>query len=61
MDGADAATLQRELSEVGKGKAEEIVVYQEGNAPLSLVCELLEVKGVGKAILDRNREKLETA
>ncbi|MBI6618886.1 helix-hairpin-helix domain-containing protein [Pseudomonas corrugata] len=59
LNGADAATLQRELSGIGKGKADAIVAYRESNGPFSSVDELLEVKGIGKAILDRNRDKLE--
>ncbi|MET3454064.1 MULTISPECIES: ComEA family DNA-binding protein [Pseudomonas] len=59
LNGADAATLQRELTGIGKGKAEAIVAYRESNGPFSSVEELLEVKGIGKAILDRNRDKLE--
>ncbi|MBD0702826.1 MULTISPECIES: ComEA family DNA-binding protein [Pseudomonas] len=59
LNGADAATLQRELTGIGKGKAEAIVAYRESNGPFSSVEELLEVKGIGKAILDKNRDKLE--
>ncbi|WP_434572763.1 ComEA family DNA-binding protein [Pseudomonas sp. Z3-8] len=59
LNGADAATLQRELAGIGKSKAEAIVAYREGNGPFSTVEELLEVKGIGKAILDRNRDRLE--
>jgi competence protein ComEA len=59
LNGADAATLQRELAGIGKGKAEAIVAYRESNGPFSSVEELLEVKGIGKSILDRNRDKLE--
>ncbi|QKJ36924.1 ComEA family DNA-binding protein [Pseudomonas sp. MPDS] len=59
LNAADAATLQRELSGIGKGKSEAIVAYRESNGPFSSVEELLEVKGIGKAILDRNRDKLE--
>ncbi|WP_434604837.1 ComEA family DNA-binding protein [Pseudomonas sp. R1-7] len=59
LNGANAETLQRELSGIGKGKAEAIVAYRESNGPFSSVDELLEVKGIGKAILDRNRDKLE--
>ncbi|MGR4976333.1 ComEA family DNA-binding protein [Pseudomonas sp. LARHCG127] len=59
LNRADAATLQRELSGIGKGKAEAIVAYRESNGPFSSVEELLEVKGIGKAILDRNLDKLE--
>lgn len=56
---ADASTLQKELSGIGEAKAQAIVAYRETNGPFASVDELLEVKGIGKAILDRNREKLE--
>lgn len=59
LNDADAATLQKELSGVGAAKAQAIVAYRETNGPFASVDELLEVKGIGKAILDRNREKLE--
>jgi competence protein ComEA len=59
MNQADAATLQRELAGVGEAKAKAIVAYRESNGPFSSVEELLEVKGIGKAILDKNRDKLE--
>ncbi|MEN2396074.1 ComEA family DNA-binding protein [Pseudomonas halotolerans] len=59
LNEADAATLQRELAGIGKAKAEAIVAYRESNGAFSSVEELLEVKGIGKAILDRNHEKLE--
>jgi competence protein ComEA len=59
LNGADAATLQRELSGIGEAKAKAIVAYRESNGPFASIDELLEVKGIGKALLDRNREKLE--
>lgn len=59
LNQADAPTLQRELAGVGEAKAKAIVAYRETNGPFSSVDELLEVKGIGKAILDKNREKLE--
>jgi competence ComEA-like helix-hairpin-helix protein len=59
LNNADASALQRELSGIGESKAKAIVAYRETNGPFSSVEELLEVKGIGKAILDRNREKLE--
>ncbi|MBV6825622.1 helix-hairpin-helix domain-containing protein [Pseudomonas sp. PD9R] len=59
LNAADAPTLQRELAGVGEAKAKAIVAYRETNGPFTSVDELLEVKGIGKAILDRNREKLE--
>jgi competence protein ComEA len=52
-------TLQRELSGVGEAKVRVIVAYREGNGPFASVYELLEVKGIGKAILGKNCDKLE--
>ncbi len=59
LNNADAETLQRELVGVGKAKAQAIVAYRDSNGPFSSVDELLEVKGIGKAILEKNQEKLE--
>ena len=59
LNQADASTLQRELSGIGEAKAKAIVAYRESNGSFASVDELLEVKGIGKAILDKNREKLE--
>lgn len=59
LNQADASTLQRELAGVGEAKAKAIVAYRDSNGPFSSIDELLEVKGIGKAILDKNREKLE--
>lgn len=55
---ADAEMLQKELSGIGKGKALAIVAYREANGEFTSVDELIEVKGIGKAILDKNRDKL---
>jgi competence protein ComEA len=55
---ADAATLQKELSGIGMGKANAIVAYRDANGEFTSVDELIEVKGIGKSILDRNRDKL---
>ncbi|MDU9037519.1 helix-hairpin-helix domain-containing protein [Pseudomonas corrugata] len=59
LNEADASTLQRELAGIGEAKAKAIVAYREANGAFSSVEELLEVKGIGKAILDRNLDKLE--
>jgi competence protein ComEA len=55
---ADAATLQKELVGIGKNKADAIVAYREANGQFTSVDELIEVKGIGKAILDKNRDRL---
>ncbi len=58
LNTADAETLQRELSGVGLVKAQAIVAYREANGEFASVDEVLEVKGIGEALLERNRAKL---
>ncbi|AXK53050.1 ComEA family DNA-binding protein [Pseudomonas protegens] len=58
LNTADMAVLQRELFGIGEAKAKAIVAYREENGPFASVDELLEVKGIGKTILERNRDKL---
>lgn len=58
LNAADAETLRRDLFGIGAAKAKAIVAYRESNGPFTAVDELLEVKGVGKALLEKNRERL---
>lgn len=58
LNTADAQTLQKELSGIGRAKAEAIVAYREANGAFASVDELLEVKGIGKALLDKNRDRV---
>jgi len=58
LNKADAPTLQKELNGIGKAKAEAIVAYREANGPFASVDELLEIKGIGNALLERNRDKV---
>ncbi|WP_313644168.1 helix-hairpin-helix domain-containing protein [Pseudomonas sp.] len=58
LNTADALTLQKELTGIGKAKAESIVAYRDTNGPFASVDELLEIKGIGSALLERNRGKL---
>jgi competence protein ComEA len=57
---ADAATLSRVLSNVGPAKAEEIVAHRAANGPFKSADELAQVKGIGLATVERNRERIET-
>ncbi|MGV8864521.1 MAG: ComEA family DNA-binding protein [Pseudomonas sp.] len=59
LNTADAETLQKMLSGVGEAKAKAIVAYREANGEFTSLDELLEVKGIGKAILDKNRDKVQ--
>lgn len=58
LNTADAATLQRELTGIGEIKAQAIVAYREEHGSFATVDELLEVKGIGAATLEKNRDKL---
>lgn len=58
LNTADAETLSRELKGIGAAKAKAIVQYREAHGPFQSVDELLEVKGIGTAILEQNRERL---
>jgi len=58
INSATAEALQKELAGIGAAKAAAIVAYREENGPFTSVDELIEVKGIGKALLDRNRDRL---
>ncbi|WP_285351644.1 helix-hairpin-helix domain-containing protein [Pseudomonas sp. ME-P-057] len=58
LNSASAEILQKELSGVGAAKANAIVAYREEHGGFTAVDELIEVKGIGKALLDKNRDKL---
>jgi competence protein ComEA len=58
LNTADASTLQRELNGIGQAKAQAIVAYREANGPFQSVDELLEIKGIGNVLMERNRDKL---
>lgn len=58
LNTADAATLSEALSGIGAAKAEAIVRHREANGPFTQVDDLLEVKGIGAATLEKNRARL---
>lgn len=58
LNTADADTIQRELAGIGKAKAQAIVEHRDANGAFTSVDELLEVKGIGKSLLDKNRDRL---
>lgn len=54
---ADVVALQR-LQGIGAVKAQAIVDHRQAHGAFASVDELLEVKGIGKALLQRNRKLL---
>ena len=43
---------------IGATKAQAIVAYREEHGNFASVDELLEVKGIGEATLEKNRDRL---
>ncbi|WP_295570282.1 ComEA family DNA-binding protein [Stenotrophomonas maltophilia] len=55
---ADAQALQQGLTMVGAAKAEAIVEHRRRHGPFHRVEDLTQVKGIGKAIVERNRQRI---
>jgi competence protein ComEA len=55
---ADAATLAAAINGVGEKKAETIVEYRNTHGPFASVDDLVRIKGIGSATIERNRDSL---
>lgn len=55
---ADAATLALALDGVGLTRAEDIIAYREQHGDFESVEALAQVRGIGPATLERNRERI---
>lgn len=55
---ADAATLAESLEGVGMARALEIVAYREAHGKFQSLEQLTEVKGIGLATIERNRDRI---
>ncbi len=58
LNQADAQTLNSNLKGIGPAKAQAIVEYRTAHGPFKSVDELIEVKGIGAATLERLRPQL---
>ena len=56
---ATAEQLAETLVGVGASKAEAIVAYREQNGPFRHIDELVNVRGIGMATVDNNRERIQ--
>lgn len=55
---ASVEQLAEGLNGVGEAKAEAIVAYRESNGPFEHIDELVNVRGIGLATVDRNRDRI---
>lgn len=55
---ADASALQQGLTMVGPSRAAAIVEHRQQHGPFRRVEDLTQVKGIGKAIVERNRQRI---
>ena len=58
INSADADALAEALKGVGKSKAEAIVAYRETHGAFKDADELVNVKGIGLATVNNNREMI---
>lgn len=58
INSATVEELQKSLKGIGKVKAQAIIDYRTTNGPFTSVDQLLEVKGIGKGTLDKNRDRI---
>jgi competence protein ComEA len=58
INSADAETLAHNLVGVGLSRAQEIVRYREAYGPFYSVEDLMEVRGIGRSTLEKNRDRI---
>ncbi|WP_202987659.1 ComEA family DNA-binding protein [Cellvibrio polysaccharolyticus] len=58
INSADVETLTQ-LKGVGEKKAADIVAWRDANGTFTSVEQLLEVRGIGPAILESNRDRIQ--
>ncbi|QLB21633.1 transporter [Vespertiliibacter pulmonis] len=58
INNASAAEIQDKLIGIGAKKAQAIVDYREKNGKFIALEQLTEVSGIGKATLEKNRDRI---
>ncbi|MCX2796263.1 helix-hairpin-helix domain-containing protein [Microbulbifer thermotolerans] len=56
---ATAEELAEKLDGIGQSKAELIIQFRDQHGPFTSLEQLLEIKGIGQATLDKNRDKIQ--
>lgn len=55
---ADAKTLDDGLVGVGPAKAEAIIAWRKQKGPFKTIADLSAVKGMGPALIERNKDRV---
>jgi competence protein ComEA len=58
INSASAPEIAKAVKGIGKAKAEAILEYRKTHGPFKSVDELVNVKGIGKVIVQKNKEQL---
>ena len=58
INAADADRLAQTIVGIGPARAAAIVAFRKTNGPFNSVDDLMLVKGIGGATVDKNRDKL---
>lgn len=58
---ATAEQLAEAMTGVGQAKAEAIVAYRESHGAFTHIDELVNVRGIGLATVDRNRDRIQVS
>lgn len=58
INSADAASLAATITGIGPARAEAIIAFRKANGPFASVDDLVLVRGIGNATVDKNRDKL---
>ncbi|PHS73472.1 MAG: topoisomerase [Cycloclasticus sp.] len=56
---ATAEEIAKELKGIGPAKAGAIIIYREEHGAFKSLKELTNVKGIGAATIDKNRENIQ--
>jgi competence protein ComEA len=55
---ADVQTLSKNAKGIGLSKAKAIIAYREKNGKFQKVNDLVKVKGIGRKIIEKNKDVL---
>lgn len=58
INSADADSLAAAITGIGPARAQAIVAFRKANGPFASVDDLVLVKGIGAATVDKNRANL---